>query len=125
MVIYDLTCERAHRFEGWFSNRGDFERQLSERLVRCPICDSPDVSEKPSAPKVHVGRRTQKLDAEKQVALAKRKGEPNQAVTQLRAVCEAVKRVIDDNFDDVGERFADEAIAMFVGDEEVTCFGVV
>lgn len=49
MIIYDLSCDHQHRFEGWFQNPGDFESQLERHLVRCPSCDSSTVRRVPSA----------------------------------------------------------------------------
>jgi hypothetical protein len=49
MIIYDLSCRLGHRFEGWFANSGDFERQLEEGLLLCPQCNSHDIKRIPSA----------------------------------------------------------------------------
>ncbi|MBN1944816.1 MAG: DUF1178 family protein [Bradymonadales bacterium] len=65
MVIFDLSCPQNHRFEGWFSNREEFLRQLEKGLIQCPLCGSSQIAEKLSAPKVHVERRTARLDKEK------------------------------------------------------------
>lgn len=38
MIIYDLTCEHNHQFEGWFSSISDFEKQQTDKFITCPIC---------------------------------------------------------------------------------------
>lgn len=43
MIIYDLKCEHAHEFEGWFSDQEDYERQRQSGLLSCPICSSEQV----------------------------------------------------------------------------------
>lgn len=145
MVIYDLRCGNRHSFEGWFSNRDDFLGQLERGIIRCPLCDDATIEERPSAPAVHVGKRTRKLDAEKRQAQAQAlarspaprpqapvtgsppssepaSGAPTSleppAATPLRALVEAMRTVIEEHFEDVGSGFADEAVAIYLGDAE-------
>lgn len=49
MIIYDLSCDNDHKFEGWFRSADDFEQQLQTRLITCPQCDSHIVRRIPSA----------------------------------------------------------------------------
>ena len=49
MIIYDLSCDNQHRFEGWFRSPDDFEWQIERHLVNCPQCDSATVRRIPSA----------------------------------------------------------------------------
>lgn len=55
MIVYELACEHAHRFEGWFASSEEFTRQQERSLVRCPLCDSAAVKRLPSA-RVSVGK---------------------------------------------------------------------
>jgi hypothetical protein len=140
MVIYDLRCGNRHSFEGWFSNRDDFLGQLERGIIRCPLCDDATIEERPSAPAVHVGKRTRKLDAEKRQAQAlarpaaprlpaprppEQSSSPSNdaapeppAATPLRALVEVMRTVIEEHFEDVGSGFADEAVAIYLGDAE-------
>ncbi|NJM32081.1 MAG: DUF1178 family protein [Limnobacter sp.] len=43
IIIYDLECEFAHRFEGWFQSRQDFNNQRDSKLLTCPQCGTPGV----------------------------------------------------------------------------------
>lgn len=43
MIKYQLVCEYAHEFEGWFQTGAAFDAQNQDRLVSCPICDSRNV----------------------------------------------------------------------------------
>ena len=52
MIVYDLSCQDGHRFEGWFGSSGDFAKQLEQGLVSCPHCGSGDVQKEPMAPAV-------------------------------------------------------------------------
>jgi hypothetical protein len=49
MIIYELTCTHAHRFEGWFASGDDYASQRARGLVTCPICDDGHVERVPSA----------------------------------------------------------------------------
>ncbi len=52
MIVFDLSCENGHRFEGWFGSSEDFATQTKRGLVACPQCDSLDVGKAPMAPSV-------------------------------------------------------------------------
>ncbi len=55
VITFDLRCSSAHRFEGWFSSSADYDRQQSDGLISCPICNDSLVTKAPSAP--YVGRK--------------------------------------------------------------------
>ena len=38
MIIFDLVCELEHRFEGWFQKPSDFDKQLLNGQLTCPVC---------------------------------------------------------------------------------------
>ena len=57
MIVVDLLCASAHRFEGWFPSAEALEAQLAQGAVRCPLCGSAEVRRLPSAPYVHTGER--------------------------------------------------------------------
>lgn len=109
MIIYDLSCDNDHRFEGWFRSADDFETQLGNRFVRCPQCDSdrvhrvpsavaiggkqPDPAAKPAADTGRVSTATALMPAGEQIAAAYRQ----------------LVQAIMENSEDVGNAFADEA----------------
>ena len=43
MIKYQLTCDLAHEFEGWFRTGAAFDAQNEAGLVTCPVCDSGEV----------------------------------------------------------------------------------
>ena len=57
MIRYDLVCDNAHEFEGWFGSSEDFGRQQERGLVSCPSCGSPRVSKRLMAPSVSTARK--------------------------------------------------------------------
>ena len=97
MIVYNLACDKAHTFEGWFASPEAFERQLEADSVSCPVCGSSGVAKQPFAP--HIGKPSTGVDE----GLASLSPE---AMNELRA------KVIDyvlKNTEDVGKAFAEEA----------------
>ena len=111
MIIYDLSCEQGHRFEGWFRSAEDFESQLERHFVRCPQCESSNVRSVPSA--VAIGGSAGAGDAESDrgsvargqgVAAAMMSGD-----AQIRSLYRQLVQAIVTNTEDVGTAFAEEA----------------
>ncbi len=38
MIIFELVCELEHSFEGWFKKSSDFDAQLLNGQLTCPVC---------------------------------------------------------------------------------------
>ena len=99
MIVFDLQCDDgSHVFEAWFRSGADFEEQSAKGLVQCPLCGSAKVVKAPMAPSV--GRETSVAD-----------NAPLQLLARLQS--EMLR-----NSEWVGDRFADEARAMHLGDAE-------
>jgi len=113
MVIYDLICDAGHSFEGWFKNAGDFDTQLASGMVMCPFCESSMVSKKLAAPKV--GRKSNSVASCQQLAIGNGSAD---TYSQLQDMLSHVHNFIDDNFKDVGNRFAEEALSFHRGEKE-------
>ena len=111
LKVFDLECEHGHVFEGWFSSRDSYDEQLQKGLLRCPVCDSRQVSRKLSAPRINVGAQAPAdlpapMDnlAPPQAGMQDAQG---QFLQQLRSMIR--------QSDDVGARFAEEARRMHEG----------
>lgn len=57
VIVFDLSCDRKHRFEGWFASGEDFERQLGAKLLACPVCGSDSIVRVPHAVRINTGAR--------------------------------------------------------------------
>ncbi|RMG85034.1 MAG: DUF1178 family protein [Candidatus Dadabacteria bacterium] len=110
MITFDLSCDQGHRFEGWFRNREEFERQLAEGLLVCPLCGSGKIKKEPSAPAVHVARRTAPETPPPGAGQAEK--------PRPEAFFLALARFVEKHFEDVGDRFADEARKIHRGEAE-------
>lgn len=103
MIIYDLKCENAHKFEGWFQDRMAFEEQKDQRLISCPICGSLDAVIAPSS--LTVVSRDSKVEKT-----------GNREISPLQAL-HVLSEFIDKNFEDVGANFAEVATRIHNGEE--------
>lgn len=112
MKVFDLHCPLDHVFEGWFASEEDFRSQLDRGLVECPMCGSKELRKGLSAPRLNLGA---------QPAAAAPAPVPDEAdrrkLHALQAAWLEVSRKIASKTEDVGERFAEEALRMHKGEE--------
>jgi hypothetical protein len=102
MIVYNLLCDNAHRFEGWFASPDAFNHQDEAGQLSCPVCGSSQVSRQPSAPYVQTG--------------AREGGREDAVMAKPEMIAQIRKRVVEyilQNTEDVGERSPDEARAIF------------
>lgn len=104
MIIYDLSCDNDHRFEGWFQSADDFEAQQERLLVCCPQCDSHIVRRVPSA--VAIGSQ---LTQQSSLQSAGASTVMMPAGTQAMALYQQLVQAMVSNCEDVGSSFAEEA----------------
>ena len=108
MIVYDLSCENTHRFEGWFSSADDFNAQVEAEEISCPVCGSVSISKQLSAPYVNTGSasgKEQELQNETPAANAVAGGDLQQL---HRKFVEFVMK----NSENVGKNFPEEARAI-------------
>ena len=105
MIIYDLKCQDGHKFEGWFKDRGAFDKQKEKALIACPVCGNTDAVIVPSS--VTIRGKDGRSSADKR-----------QTGTIPLKILKEFKEYIHKNFDDVGEKFAEVALRMHHGEED-------
>lgn len=109
MIIFDLKCApQGHVFEGWFGSSDDYESQRRRGLVSCPVCGSAEIDKAPMAPAV--GGRGE-------AAPPLFSGSPDEVKAMLAAAAAAQKQMLEGS-ESVGDRFADEARAIHLGEAE-------
>lgn len=115
MILYQLRCADEHSFEAWFRDSASYDLQARSGDVECPYCGSTDISKAPMAP--HIGSSTSQDDAEAKPAVTD--VDERRASEVAQQILDAVGRIreyAEDNFEDVGEDFADEARKIHHGD---------
>lgn len=109
MVIYDLICSQGHRFEGWFKDLEDLEKQLTGDMLTCPLCNDGKINRLPSTfGLVKSGRSETEVPPSKMPA----------PLAQLQEVMNRLSEIsvrLEKDFADVGSNFADEALKMHYG----------
>ena len=110
MLIYDLICARGHRFEGWFSDLEDLEKQLTGKILLCPVCGDENISRRPSTFGL---LRSARPEPESAPSPPEQPG-AEQFQEMIRRWAELSNR-LERDFDDVGPNFADEALKMHYG----------
>jgi hypothetical protein len=122
MKVFDLQCEHAHVFEGWFASHEDYDAQQARGLVTCPVCNSGDISRRVSAPHLNVAHLHASASAPAHApngkAVEAGGTRQAQAVAQLQAAMLQKIREFVRNTEDVGPRFAEEARAIHQGDAQ-------
>ncbi|MEG3160107.1 DUF1178 family protein [Sphingomonas sp. LB2R24] len=106
MIVFDLKCGGGHVFEAWFGSSSAYEDQRTAGQVRCPLCDSADITKALMAPAIAAkGNRTPDSPTPDAV----------KAVMKLIATrqAEALK-----SSQWVGPAFAERARAMHLGEEK-------
>lgn len=113
MIVFDLTCDNSHSFEGWFRSSTDFADQQARGLLTCPVCDSASVGKAPMAPAVPAkGNRA----ATTTVPLANAKMPPAVAEAFKALAAAQAKALASSEW--VGDRFAAEVRSMHYGETE-------
>ncbi|HET9811576.1 MAG TPA: DUF1178 family protein [Sphingomicrobium sp.] len=98
MIVFDLQCQDSgDKFEAWFRSGADYDEQSERGLVQCPVCGTTRVGKAPMAPRLP----------------ARSSGESS-PLAKLAALQSAMLA----NSEWVGDKFADEARAMHLGECE-------
>ena len=123
MVIFDLICDSQHEFEGWFKNSDELVSQQKNGMLICPVCESGEVHKKIAAPKL--GKKSNASTVAPKNSVSNPEsivagGGSKQAYAQLQKMLGKVHDFIDTNFEDVGNKFTDQALSMHKGEIEAS-----
>jgi len=109
VIIYDLCCDGAHQFEGWFDNIDDFEQQRTDGLLTCPLCGNAEVRRLPTAS--HVKTTGHELVSRPST------NSLNPSESSVEFVRE-LHKYVETNYDNVGVEFSEEARRIHRGHAE-------
>jgi hypothetical protein len=116
MIKYRLICDMDHEFDGWFPNSREFTKQQKGGLLLCPVCDSPNVAKGIMAPNISK-KHKEKIRAE---SLSSNEMMP---ASQAPNVLRRISKYITKNFENVGNRFYNEAIKCKDGERNDQFYG--
>lgn len=125
MIVFDLSCDSGHRFEGWFGSSDDFAKQQSKDMVACPQCGSVVVVKAPMAPAVpRKGNRVPEIRPQGPQSVASVPAQPKLPTDIPPQVMEALQQLAKVQAESlksstwVGDDFAEVSRAMFYGEED-------
>lgn len=104
MISFNLRCKHDHEFEGWFKDSAAFEKQAEAGQLECPYCGTHDVTKGLSAPNISTSRTQEKAQTE--------------IAVKAQQMIQAMRKSVEDNCDNVGDRFAEEARKIHYGETE-------
>ena len=103
MIIFNLKCKSCnHCFEGWFNSSEEFNSQIKKKLILCPACNSGLINKSLMAPNLSKKSNT-KVSKQKKTMINNIK---------------KYKKIIEKNFDYVGDNFTEEAKKIKYGEIE-------
>ncbi len=104
MIRFALACAAGHEFEGWFRSNEAFDQQRAAGELACPVCGATSVDKAIMAPAV---ARSGAADRP-----------PPEVVARFLAMARALRAHVEQNFENVGARFPEEARRIHLGEAE-------
>ena len=103
MIVFNLICSKCeYEFEGWFDTSSTFKSQKKRKLINCPNCESSKIEKTLVAPNVGKKSNSKKTTNKKTIASNINK----------------IKKIVEENFDYVGDQFTEEAKKIKYGETE-------
>ena len=94
MIVFNLVCSECEfPFEGWFDDTKSFNSQKKRKLINCPKCESSNISKTLVAPNVS----------------KKSNSTPDKNKKTLASNIKKIRKIVEKNFDYVGDNFFEEA----------------
>ncbi|ACI49928.1 protein of unknown function DUF1178 [Gluconacetobacter diazotrophicus PA1 5] len=134
MIRYLLRCDAGHEFDGWFPGSAAFDDQVRRDLLSCPQCGTTDVGRALMAPAVRTrpARPPVTQPAGQQVVREQPAAAPAAHMpagpppsvqgagvpAALTAALQTLRRHVEQQCEDVGDRFAEEALKIHHGEAE-------
>jgi len=109
MIHFQLKCSRGHEFEAWFRSTDSFDEQCKRGDVDCPVCGDIGVSKALMAPNISTVEKSSGESSEKRA---------REVAEQILNAAGKLREVVEENSENVGDKFADEARAIHYGEAE-------
>ena len=94
MIVFNLICLKCdYSFEGWFDSTSAYNNQKKCKLINCPSCNSSKIKKTLVAP--NVGKKSNSVFNKNKKTIANN--------------IKKIKKIVEENFDYVGDKFTEEA----------------
>ena len=104
MIVFKLNCQDCYiEYEGWFDSSKEYDIQKRKKLIICPSCDSININKSLMAPNISKKTNAIKIKDRKKSVINK---------------IEKYKKIIEKNFEYVGDDFTEEAKKIKYGEAE-------
>ena len=104
MIVFNLICKTCSvEFEGWFEDTTTFKNQKRRKIINCPSCNSTSIERSLVAPNL-----PKKSSSKKETKLKK----------AMANNIKKYKKIVEENFDYVGESFTEEAKKIKYGEKK-------
>ena len=101
MIIFNLKCfDCEYTFEAWFESTKEYLDQKKKSLISCPSCESNNINKGLMTPNLSKKSNAKRISNTKSVA---------KDISKL-------KKIVEKNFDYVGDKFSEEAKSMKYGE---------
>ncbi len=104
MITIDFECKNQHKFEGCFSDYEAYKKQQEKGIIRCPLCNNNEIRRIFTGCSIQARRASGKNIEKRNPGFLERLNEFN--------------KFVKENFEDVGDSFAEKARAIHYGIEE-------
>jgi len=103
VIVFNLICSECdYSFEGWFDNTKAFNNQKRQKLINCPNCENSNIKKTLVAPNVSKKSNSKIVKNKKTLASNIKK----------------IKKIVEKNFDYVGDTFFEEAKKIKYGESK-------
>ncbi|MGF1457210.1 MAG: DUF1178 family protein [Alphaproteobacteria bacterium] len=116
MIVYRLKCAEGHEFDSWFKGSEAFDTLAAAGELSCCVCGSHRVTKAPMAPNIAT-----KSGPKPSSAPARETGpdlSPAEILDRMHALARQLRKKVIDDFDNVGDRFAEEARLIHYGESD-------
>ena len=107
MIKYSFKCSKGHEFESWVQSVDAYEKLKKSGMMSCAVCGDANVERALMSPQVRPAKTKSKTQKTRPLSGPRTTAE--QAFAEL-------KKTIEENTEDVGSNFANEARAIYEGD---------
>ena len=132
MIKFTLNCDEQHTFDCWFPDSDSLSHQLEMKFVDCPICGSLNITRPLSAPNLSTPKTRTRISktnsaAASAVDLPPMREIVGSATSQvatlpsgdvMRSMLREMQKVVERDFTNVGENFANEARRIHTGESD-------